>query len=188
MFISRKVHIDLTWKLQIRNTNLHIVHVINLGLPRTNHLCFLLAPPSGLGHKFFLHDINACHRQPLSTISHEHNKQLCVLAYTLATILLLLGVVRLSYLGHTLYTTYIDHKSFWFEQNPSHLLRSNCRSDLEPKLLWLNSPLARFDSYTWKLSEMALWNSGKNLWPLVLRTSAHIARTPNKAIHKLPDY
>ncbi len=45
MFISRKVHIDLTWKLQIRNTNLHIVHVINLGLPGTNHLCFLLAPP-----------------------------------------------------------------------------------------------------------------------------------------------
>jgi len=88
MFISRKVHIDLTWKLQIRNTNLHIVHVINLGLPGTNHLCFLLAPPSGLGHKFCLHDINACHRQPLSAISHEHNKQPCVLTYTLATILL----------------------------------------------------------------------------------------------------
>ncbi len=157
MFISRKVHIDLTWKLQIRNTNLHIVHVINLGLPGTNHLCFLLAPPSGLGHKFCLHGINACHRQPLSAISHEHNKQPCVLAYTLATILLLLGVVRLSYLGHTLYATYIDHKSFWFEQNTSHLLRSNCISDLEPKLLWLNSPLARFDSHTWKLSEMALY-------------------------------
>jgi hypothetical protein len=35
-------------------THLHIVHVINLGLPGTNHLCFLLAPPSGLGHKFCL--------------------------------------------------------------------------------------------------------------------------------------